>query len=79
VLRQLPLDIVGEAPAVGGDEAPSLLLGAVLLPPFDSRKDAPQEALLRAGGRSLRSTRLSAVHVEASVERSSSHGLTFHC
>jgi hypothetical protein len=45
VLHQLSLDVVGEAPAVCGNEAPGLTIGAALVRMLDGRENAPNNAL----------------------------------
>jgi hypothetical protein len=80
VRGELPLDVVGEAAAVGGNEAPGFVVGAALLPARDSREDPPNDAaLFYARRRSARSTQRHAVGVNAAVQFYSAHGLAFPC
>jgi hypothetical protein len=79
VLGELPLDVVGKASAVCGDESPGLSVGAALIPMVEGRKNASENAALRRRRRALRATHGSAVPLKAAVERKSAHGLAFHC
>lgn len=54
VRGQLSLEVVGEAPAVVGDEAPGLLLDAALMRALDGRKNAPKNAAVGARRRAPR-------------------------
>ena len=54
VLGQLSLEVVGEAPAVVGDEALGLLLDAALIRALDGRKNAPKNAAVGAWRRAPR-------------------------
>jgi len=63
----LSLDIVGEAPAALGDEAPGLLLGAALMPMLDGRGNAPKNALVLARWRTPLPRLRSAVRVKVPV------------
>ena len=54
VLGQLSLEVVGEAPAVVGDEALGLLLDAALIRALDGRKNAPKNAAVGARRRAPR-------------------------
>ena len=53
VLAQLPLDVVGQAGAMSGDEAPGLLLDMALVPALENCKKASQKAAPRARRRAL--------------------------
>ena len=50
MLGQLPLDVVGEPPAVLGDEAASLALNTALTRTFEGRKNASKKASDNAFG-----------------------------
>ena len=71
MLGQLSLEVVGEAPAVLGDEALGLLLDAALIRALDGRKNAPKNAPKNAAvGARRRACRLqagSAAQVKVSV------------
>ncbi len=54
VLGQLPLDVVGEPPAVRGDKAPGLALDAMLTRTFERRGDAREKASNNTLGRARR-------------------------
>jgi hypothetical protein len=77
VLDQLPLDGVGEASAVLGDEAVGFSLNTALVQTLDGDKNAPEDARPRARWRGPRPLHRSALQVKASAERNSAHGLTF--
>jgi len=77
VFAQLPLDVVGEACAMLGDETPGLLLGVALLPTLDSRKKAPENALPRAR-RCVRLRHATAAQLRIPIESHAAHGLAFH-
>jgi len=67
VLGQLSLEVVGEAPAVAGDEALGLLLDAALIRALDGRKNAPKNAAVGARRRARRHRPRTAVQVKVSV------------
>jgi hypothetical protein len=67
VLGQLSLEVVGEAPAVLGDEALGLLLDAALMRALDGRKNAPKNAAVGARWRAPRYRPGRAVQVKVSV------------
>jgi hypothetical protein len=67
VLGQLSLEVVGEAPAVVGDEALGLLLDAALIRALDGRKNAPKNAAVGARRRARRHRPGTAVQVKVSV------------
>ena len=67
VLGQLSLEVVGEAPAVVGDEALGLLLDAALIRALDGRKNAPKNAAVGARRRARRHRPRTAVQVKVSV------------
>jgi len=67
VLGQLSLEVVGEAPAVVGDEALGLLLDAALIRALDGRKNAPKNAAVGARRHARRHRPGTAVQVKVSV------------
>jgi hypothetical protein len=67
VLGQLSLEVVGEAPAVVGDEALGLLLDAALIRALDGRKNAPKNAAVGAWRRAPRHGPGRAAQVKVSV------------
>jgi hypothetical protein len=71
VLGQLSLEVVGEAPAVFGDEALGLLLDAALIGALDgrknARKNAPKNATVGACRRAPRHGSGRAAQVKVSV------------
>jgi hypothetical protein len=67
VLGQLSLEVVGEAPAVAGDEALGLLLDAALIRALDGRKNAPKNAAVGAWRRAPRHRPGRAAQVKVSV------------
>ena len=82
VLRQLPLDVVGEPPAVLGDEPSRLVLQAALARTFEGREHAPKKVckktsnnpLGRACWRAGRAARrASAANAEFLPQRNTAH------
>jgi hypothetical protein len=67
VLAQLSLEVVGDAPAVLGDEALGLLVDAALMRALHGRKDAPKNAAVGARRRACRRRPGRAAQVKVSV------------